>query len=89
MFTPRTALSAVMDDYLKYRALHQGSTPGSVGQYERTYRSLLAAPPHDTPRAFTQEALHKWVMAELERGVGARTVDSRLAHLSAFGDYLV
>lgn len=28
-------------------------------------------------------------MRELERGVGARTVHSRLAHLAALGDYLV
>lgn len=59
MLAPSAALSAVMTDYLKYRALHQGSTPGSVEPYERTYRSLLAALPHDTPPALRQEAVHK------------------------------
>lgn len=66
-----------MDDYLKFRALHEGSPSGSIEQYERSYRSLLAALPHDTSRAFTREAVERWTMGELERGVSARTMSSR------------
>jgi hypothetical protein len=42
MLAPKL-LSALMDDYLKYRALHQGSTPGSVEQYEagRRFQAML------------------------------------------------
>ena len=44
MLAPKAVLSAVMTDYLKYRAPHQGSTPGSVEHGRRgghmSYRKL-------------------------------------------------
>ena len=78
MLAPKPALSALMDDYLKFRVLHQGSSAGSVDQYERTYRSLLDSLPSDTVRALTAEVIERWVMRELERGVGPRTMSSRV-----------
>jgi len=82
------SLGHVMTEYLKHRALHQGSSAGSVDQYERTYRSFLGAVEVDSPLAFTPQAVNAWAMDELGRGVGGRTVSSRLAHLVALGDYL-
>lgn len=89
MLAPRATLSAMMDDYLKFRALHQGSPAGSVEQYERTYQSLLGSLQHDAPRALTRDAVERWVMAELERGISARTMSSRVAHVVSLGDHLV
>jgi hypothetical protein len=37
-----------MDEYLKFRVLHQGSSAGSVSQYERTYRTVLDTLSADT-----------------------------------------
>jgi site-specific recombinase XerC len=79
----------MMDDYLKFRALHQGSPAGSIEQYERTYQSLLGSLQHDVPRALTRDAVERWVMAELERGVSTRTMSSRVAHVVSLGEHLV
>jgi hypothetical protein len=50
MLAPKATLSAMMDDYLKFRPLRQGS-PAGIEQYERTYQSLLSPLRHDAPRA--------------------------------------
>ena len=87
------SLSGTMSEFLRYRALHQGAPVGSVEQYERTYRSLLAySRAHrmpDRPSALTGSAVRGWMMDELERGVSARTMSSRVAHVVSLGDYLV
>jgi hypothetical protein len=57
----------MMDDYLKFRPLHQGS-PAGIEQCERTYLSLLSSLRHNAPRALTRDAVEWWLMAELERG---------------------
>jgi hypothetical protein len=49
----------MMDDYLKFRALHQGSPAGSIEQYERTYQSLLDSLQHDATRALTHDAVEQ------------------------------
>jgi site-specific recombinase XerD len=42
----------------------------------------------DDVAAFTPASVQAWARAELKRGVSARTVASRLGHLSSLGDYL-
>ena len=72
MLVPKATLSTMMDDYLKFRSLHQGS-PAGIEQCERTYLSLLSSLRHNAPRALTRDAVEWWLMAELERGISART----------------
>jgi site-specific recombinase XerD len=69
--------------------LYRHCPTGSVEQYERTFAGYLNTLPTDRLDAFTSASVHSWATSELERGVGARTVHSRLAHLSALGAYLV
>jgi site-specific recombinase XerD len=83
------SLSAEIGGYLRFRSLYQHSPAGSIDQYRRTYDSLLDHLPADRLDTFTGDRLEAWTTAELERGVSARTVASRLAHLVSLGDYLV
>lgn len=85
-------LSKGMTEYLRYHALHKGGSPSSVEQYERTYRSFLAylkgqnLP--DVPQHFNGQTVLGWSLAEGERGVGPRTLSSRLGHLSSLAAFL-
>jgi integrase len=88
-------LSKHMAQYLEYRALHQGSPPGSIAQYDLTLRSFMAylTAQHaaDDLRSFTPEHVLGWSLHERkrERGISARTLSLRLSHLSGLAEYLM
>lgn len=86
-------LSKAMSEYLRHRAVYSRSSPGSIEQYDRTYRMFLAHLRHsgapDVPRSFTSDAVREWGLVEGERGVGGRTLASRFGHLSSLAGYLV
>jgi integrase/recombinase XerD len=86
-------LSKVMTQYLQWRAVNRGSTPDSVAQYERAYRTFLAhlhaAGLQDVPASFTRDTLLNWSLAEGQRGVGPRTIASRIGMLSSLADFML
>src|SRR5262245_2185101 len=86
-------LSKAMNEYLRYHQLQKGGSPGSVEQYDRTYRSFLSyvltRGGKDEPAAFTSENVHAWALAEGERGVGPRTIATRLHQLGSLAQYLL
>lgn len=86
-------LSKAMSEYLRHRAVYQRSSPGSIEQYDRTYRMFLAHLRNrglpDVPGSFTSDAVREWGLVEGERGVGGRTLASRFGHLSSLADYMV
>lgn len=88
-------LSRHMAEYLEYRAYHQGSPPGSIAQYELTFRTFIAylhmKGERDDLRSFTGEHVLGWSMHERKRehGLSARTLSLRLSHLSGFAEHLM
>src|SRR5262249_31891047 len=85
-------LSKCMSEYLRFHGLTKGGTPDSVAQYERTFRSLLgylqAQHFSDDPKHFNGQTVLGWSLAEGERGVGPRTLSSRLGHLSSLAKFM-
>lgn len=86
-------LSRAMSEYLRHRSVYQRSSPGSIEQYERTYRMFLGFVQSrglsDDARSFTADAVREWGLSESERGVGPRTLVSRFGALSALAEYMV
>jgi integrase len=88
-------LSKQMAQYLEYRAFHQGSPPGSIAQYDLTFRSFVAylttQKQADDIRSFTPDNVLGWSMHERkrEKGISARTLSLRLSHLSGLAEHLI
>jgi site-specific recombinase XerD len=85
-------LSKCMTEYLRFHVLNKGGTPGSVEQYERTFRSVLgylqAQHLSDDCKNFNGQTVLGWSLTEGERGVGPRTLASRLGHLSSLAKFM-
>ncbi len=86
-------LSKAMSEYLRHRAVYQRSSPGSIEQYDRTYRMFLA---HlrskglpDAPGSFTSDTVREWGLTEGERGVGPRTLATRFGQLASLADHMM
>jgi site-specific recombinase XerD len=86
-------LSKAMSEYLRHRAVYSRSSPGSIEQYDRTYRMFLGflqgrgLP--DEPRSFSADMVREWGLSEGERGVGPRTLSSRFGALSSLAEYML
>ena len=86
-------LSKAMKDYLRYHTSHKGGSQGSVDQYDRTYQLFLTYVRRegrsDEPAAFTADMVHAWALSEAERGVGPRTIATRLHQLGSLATYML
>lgn len=85
-------LSRGMGEYLRYHAQFKGGSRNSAEQYDRAFRMFLAyvqnAGLRDEPASFNAETVHGWAMAEFARGIGPRTVTTRLHMLGSLAKYL-
>lgn len=86
-------LTEAVREFLRYRTVYQGASPASVDQYDRTCSGFVEFVHSrrwaDHVRSLSPRNVRDWVAAESARGVGPRTLASRLAHLRALGEHLV
>ncbi|MGH6691886.1 MAG: tyrosine-type recombinase/integrase, partial [Gammaproteobacteria bacterium] len=82
-----------MQQYLWFHTHHKGGSHASVETYERVFRMFLAhvtsAGLRDEPASFNRETVRTWTVAEQARGVGPRTLASRLHMLGSLAQYLL